>query len=249
MSLSVDELRDLARVATAGRWAPPEPDSVEGRRLASVEPADVVVHLDSSDRNIRVAALRVLGFSRGPAAVEGILRGLDDPVKRVREVAAKSSPRFVGEPRVLARLQRAVAEGETGSSRPAFQVLAGTHMSTYGLAQLEPVTEALSVLARLPKYRQEVLSALLKARDLTDETTAILRDYVSRGTRGEAVAATRRLCGLRVVRKELLSKEQLRAAEPAFGDVWYWVPASWAPWSGAADDHGRSPHGRGSPGG
>jgi hypothetical protein len=224
VSLTVEELRELSRLATAGRWGPPDPDSPEQLRLSSVDPAEVAAHLGSEDRNVRVAALRVLGFGHGPAAVEGILRGLDDPVKRVREVAAKSAPRFISDPRVVARLQKAVAEGETGSARPAFQVLAGTHVSTYGLTQFEPITEALAGLARLPRYRQQVLAALVRSAELTEATTALLRDYVTSGSKAEAVAATRRLCGFRVVRKELLSEEQLRVAERAWGDVWFWVP-------------------------
>ena len=62
---------------------------------------DVLPHLDSDDRNIRVAALRVLAFCDGPAAADGILRGLDDPMRRVRNVAAKSSVRFLDDPRIV----------------------------------------------------------------------------------------------------------------------------------------------------
>ena len=223
MSLSVEELRELARIATAGRSAPPGPDSEDGIRLGAVDPAEVATFLDSEDRNVRVAALRVLAFCDGPTAVTGILRGLDDPVKRVREVAAKSSPRFISEPGVVARLQQAVARGETGSARPAFEVLAGSHVSPYGLAQFEPISDALAALARLPRYRAQVLSALLRAWSLNPETETILREYVAGGSREEAVAATRRLCGYRVMRKEILSAEQLLVAERALGDVWYWV--------------------------
>lgn len=224
MSLTLEELRELSRVATSWRPAPPEPGSQEAARLASVDPADVAAHLDSEDRNVRVAALRVLAFTEGPVAVEGILRGLDDPVKRVREVAAKSSPPFLSDPRVLARLQKAVADGETGSARPAFAVLAGTHVSTYGLSQFEPIAEALAGLARLPRYRRQVLAALVRASSLTPETEAILREFVANGSKEEAVAATRRLCGLRVARRELLGEDELRGAERAWGDLWFWVP-------------------------
>ena len=225
MSLSVEELKVLSRIATTGRSGPPEPDSHDGVRLAAADPAEVAAHLDSEDRNVRVAALRVLAFADGPVAVKGILQGLDDPVKRVREVAAKCSARFISDPQITARLQRAVADDETGSARPAFGILAGLSFSTNGLAQFEPVVEALAELARLPRYRQEVLSALLRTPKLTEETKALLRDYVANGSKAEAVAATRRLCGFWVTRQEALSDEQLRGAERAWGQVWYWVPA------------------------
>ena len=226
MSLSVEELRELARIATAGRGSTPDPDDEGAAGLASVDPADVMAYLDSEDRNIRVAALRVLSFTDGPVAAEGVLRGLDDPMKRVREVAAKCSPRFVSDPRVVARLQKAVAEAETGSARPAFAVLAGTYSSPYGLSQLEPVADALGRLAHLPRYRQQVLASLLRARSLTEETRALLREFVLNGTKEEAVAATRRLCGFWVTSKAFLSDEELRTAERAWGEVWYWVPLS-----------------------
>ena len=225
MSLSVEELRGLSRIATAGRAGPLQPDSPEGIELGAVDPAEVAAHLDSEDRNVRVATLRVLAFADGPVAIQGILRGLDDPVKRVREVAAKCSPRFISNPEIVARLQKAVADRETGSARPAFGILAGLSVSTNGLSQFEPVTAALVELAQLPRYRQEVLSALLRTPRLTEEMAAILRDYVTNGSKAEAVAATRRLCGLWVTRQEALSDEQLKGAERAWGQVWYWVPA------------------------
>lgn len=224
MSLSVEELRELARIATSSHGAPAGPTPEEVARLTSVRPTEVATYLDSEDRNLRVAALRALSFADGPVAAEAILRGLDDPVKRVREVAAKCSPRFVSDPRVVARLQKAVTQAETGSAQAALAVLAGTYSSPYGLSQLEPVAEALRHLARLPRYRQQVLASLLRAPTLTEETSALLREFVVNGSKAEAVAATRRLCGFRVVRKELLSEGELRSAERAFGEVWYWAP-------------------------
>ena len=215
MSLTVEELRELARQAVA--LGPDGP---------SVRAGEVLPHLDSDDRNVRVAALRVLAFCDDGDAVDGILRGLDDPVKRVREVAAKSSPRFLQDPRVIARLRRAAEDDETGSARPAMQILGGIYHSPYGLMSIEPVAEALAALATSPKHRMQVLVSLLRARSLSDETVALLREFVASGSKQEAVFATRRLDGFRVERIEFLSEGAARlAADRAWGDLWYWIRA------------------------
>ncbi len=181
---------------------------------------------DASRRRQCVAALRVLAFADGPIAVDGVLRGLDDPVKRVRDVAAKSSVRFLDDERVIARLRRAVEDNETGSAGPALGILSGMYTSPYGLTALEPVGEAVASLARVVRVRRSVLVALLRTRNLTDQTTALLNDFVEDGTKEEAVMATRRLCGLRVARREELSDDQRRRAERAWGDLWFWVPTT-----------------------
>jgi hypothetical protein len=167
----------------------------------------------------------VLAWCDGPDAVEGILRGLDDPVRRVRDVAAKSSHRFVSEPRIVARLRRAVEEDERGAGRAAMEILGGMSAMPYGLVQLEPVAGAISALAEQPKHRQKVLTSLLRTERLTDETTRLLRDFVRNGTKEEAVFATRRLDGYRIIHDAWLAPEQRRAAERAFGRVWWWVRA------------------------
>ena len=213
--LTAEALRALARQAVASG-------------LETAVPADEILpYLDSDDRNIRVAALRALAFADGSAAVDGILRGLDDPVKRVREVAAKSAPRFMSDPRVVARLRQAVERDETGSARPAMQVLGGVYLSPYGLAATEPVTEALAALAEHPRYRWQALLALLRARHLTPEVTALLRTFVRDGSKEEAVFATRRLDGFRVAHDTELrgDPEARRNAERAWGNVLYWARA------------------------
>jgi hypothetical protein len=213
--LTVEEVREHARQAVA--LDPDGPPSVRAE--------DVLPHLDSEDRNVRVAALRVLAWSDDPAAADGILRGLDDPKKRVREVAAKSSIRHLGDPRVVARLVRAIEEDDLGSTRAAIEILGGQYHGPYGLANVEPVASALKTLAALPNHRQQVLSSLLRIKDLTDDVAEILRDFVRDGTKEEAVAATRRLCGYRVERFEVIPEDVLRTAERAWGRVWFWIPA------------------------
>lgn len=217
MPLSIEQLRELATRATSP--GPEKPAAVA---------ADVVPHLDNENRNIRVAALRVLAWCDGPEAVDGILRGLDDPVKRVREVAAKSSARFTGDGRVIDRLRLAVEREERGSAGTALQVLGGVFHSPFGLSAVEPVPAALAALADQPKHRRQVLMALLRAYTLTDESTALLRSFVRDGSKEEAVYATRRLDGFRVGRVEELigDTEARRNADRAWGDVWYWIRVS-----------------------
>jgi HEAT repeat protein len=217
MSLTVEQLKDLARTTTA----------LGGPDGAPARAADVLPHLDSDDRNVRVAALRLLAWCEEPEAADGILRGLDDEKKRVREVAAKSSPRFLGDERVVARLLRAVTEEEPDSARPAMEILGGMHTAPYGLLSLEPVADAVAVLAERPKHRQQALLALIRAFRLTPELTDLLRAFVKAGTKEEAVFATRRLDGFRVAHSiELQLEPEKRAdAEQAFGQVWYWVRA------------------------
>jgi hypothetical protein len=41
----------------------------------------------------------------------------------------------------------------------------------------------------------------------------------------EAVAATHRLCGFRIERRDVLPAALLHTAERAWVDLWYWIPA------------------------
>ena len=219
MPLSIEELRAKANEAMSHGWAgPPEPPAVDV--------AEVLAHLDSDDRNVRVAALRVLAFCDDPRAVDGILRGLDDPMKRVREVAAKSSPRFLHDQRVVDRLLLAVERDETGSARPAVEILGGMFHSPLGLFSVEPIASALAALVEVPQHRRNVLLALLRARTLTDDVRALLQSLVRDGSKEEAVFATRRLDGFRIAHDgELIGHSEVRRiADRAFGDVWYWIP-------------------------
>jgi hypothetical protein len=221
--MTIDDIRRIARLSTS--WAPGERDAALAE-AATVSAADVLPHVRSEDRNERVAALRVLAIVDDPAAVDGLLLGLDDEKKRVRNVAAKSCLRWLTDSRITARLQKAIEDGETGSARPAFELLSGLYISAYDDAH--PImTDVLSTLARTNEHRMNVLIALLRA-PLHDRVRELLQDIVENGTREEAVLATRRLCGLRVVRLEPLAPEvQTRikqTCERAWGQVWWWAP-------------------------
>jgi len=217
MPLTIEELREQARRATT-----PGPDGPSG-----IPASDVLPHLDSDDRNVRVAALRVLAWSDDrDEAIGGILRALDDPKKRVREVAAKSCVRFVSDTRIVDRLLRAIEEEDRATVGPAIEVLSGASGGFLGLVGSGPVAKAVEALAEHPRFRQRALGALLHAPTLTDEISSLLREFVRNGSKDEAVFATRRLDGFRILHDAELTDEQRRDAEKAHGGVWYWVRVS-----------------------
>jgi hypothetical protein len=185
---------------------------------------EVLPHLESVDRNVRVAALRVLAWSGDPRAVEGILRGLDDPVRRVREVAAKSCPRFVSDPRVLAASSRRWSV--TSAARPArrWRSSAGCSPHHTDSPRSSPSSTPSPRSHSYPSTDNECWSRSCAPPRLTDDAIANLRDVVANGSKDEAVMATRRLCGYRLARRERLDDDERLTAEPAWGHVWAWVP-------------------------
>lgn len=226
--MKLDELIRVARAAvslyadepgtTLHAVGDPDPEGLAAAAFA---------HMSSDDRNVRVAMLRVLGLADGPDAVRGILLGLDDPVKRVREVAAKSSVRFVANEKVAERLHLAVSREETGSSKPAVEILSGLFTAPYTEDSNPMLAGALGSLAESKRHRPAVLTALLRS-PLTNEVRELLREVIEHGTKQEAVLATRRLCGYRVPRVEEFSPDGQelirRTCERAWGIVWHWVP-------------------------
>ncbi|MGH9170592.1 MAG: hypothetical protein ACRD0Z_06940 [Acidimicrobiales bacterium] len=225
--LSLDQLRRLARANVAGEPAEREAILAELGNPSPLELAEAAAsHFQSEDRNVRVAMLRVVAFADGPPAVETILRGLDDPFRRVRNVAAKSSCRLTSDPRILERLQRAVEEDDRGAAGPAFQILSGLYGSPYGIRATRQSTEALELLLQAGRYRQRALAALLRS-PTSEAARGLLRKIVKEGTKDEAVAASRRLSGWRVARLEefppAARRDIERTCERAFGQVWYWV--------------------------
>lgn len=208
----------------------------ELRTFANKDPSGAVdaaiEALRSSDRNLRVAALRVLGSGQGEKAAGGIAAGLNDPKRRVREVAVKSSRAHLTDPRVVARLREIVEEEKekTRIRNQALQALAGHFPHEPGAPQgPQEAVKALEVMAKAEKYRSAVLWRLLQM-DLTEEVEALLSEFVKEGTREEAVMATRALCGYRVVNIGVFDKEErknvVQANERAAGRVFYWIKRS-----------------------
>jgi hypothetical protein len=153
--------------------------------------------LDSDDRNVRVRAVWALSVVDDPRATEGILRGLRDPARRVREVAMKStSPHHVGSPEVVAELRR-IADDQSEVDRlrrGAVGVLTSVRTRD---ALPDIAAESLRELMDSSRFRTGILRSLCSARahGLDDAGRAILQEFVENGTKDEAVMATRALCG------------------------------------------------------
>lgn len=186
--------------------------------------------LGSDDRNLRVLGLRVLKGQSGKRAEQGILMGLVDPKRRVREVAIKSSAAYQGSREIARRLsEMASDEAETNRIR-SFAL--GALVSTASRAENETgagAIESLAAFCRIDAYRPHLLAGLLQL-DLNGRVEELLREFVSHGTREEAVMATRALCGYRVANIGLFEaypevKRYVAArCELASGRVWYWIP-------------------------
>jgi HEAT repeat protein len=185
--------------------------------------------LTSDDRNVRVLMLRVLAGQSGPEAMRGILAGLNDPKRRVREVAIKSSASFHDYAEITDWLKAMVAdEHETSRIRRlALDSLAGGPEPLVGNLTAGDA-QALESLARIDAYRSEILFGLLRL-DLTERVEELLREFVKNGTREEAVTATRALCGYRVVNlgqfegHDMVQRYVTENCEIAAGRVCYWV--------------------------
>jgi len=227
--LSIDELRRLARASTADPAARAAVLDDLGRPDDREVVAGAVDGLASDDRNVRVAMLRVLAWYPSDQAAEGIVRGLHDPVRREREVAAKSSRAFTPYPAVAAALKTVVeSEPDARVRRPAFGALAGDIALPYGPDVSLIAFAELQSLTHVDRFRPRVLFAALRARELTDDIRGLLEEIVRVGTKDEAVSATRALCGFRVARiDEYEPHEQRRIKDScarAGGNAFYWVP-------------------------
>jgi hypothetical protein len=227
--LSIDELRQLARASTSDAAARATVLADLGQPDDGEVVAAAVDGLASDDRNVRVAMLRVLAWYPSDEAAEGIVRGLRDPVRRVREVAAKSSRAFTPYPAVAAALETLVeSEPDARVRNPAFGALAGDIALPYGPDVSLIAFDELQNLTHVDRFRPRVLFAALRARNLTDDIRALLEEIVRVGTKDEAVSATRALCGFRVARiDEYEPDEQRRIKDTcarAAGSFFYWVP-------------------------
>lgn len=79
--------------------------------------------LRSEDRNVRVLMLRVLAGQSGERAMLGILAGLGDAERRVRETAIKSCGNFGAQPAVTARLTEIVMDDAEKSRIRRFHLI------------------------------------------------------------------------------------------------------------------------------
>lgn len=180
----------------------------------------------SADRNVRVRALRAVFADPKPEGVEVILAGLEDDKRRVKEVALKSSKPFLGDSRVVARIAAMIGdENEYHRIRAkALSALGGGYPNINRAGALPSAAiKALSSLAAADRFRTAVLWQLVRV-DLTPEVEALLKEYVASGTKDEAVAATRALCGYRLVNWGSPKPAELAAAGAVHArGVDYWI--------------------------
>jgi hypothetical protein len=182
--------------------------------------------IKSPDRNIRVRALRAAFSEAKPEGADVILAGLGDGKRRVKEVALKSSKPFLNDARIVERITAMVTD-ETEYHRirdKALLALGGGFPNVNAAGQLpKAAIDALRSLAAVDKYRGDVLSRLVRM-DLTPEVEALLKEYVRSGNKEEAVAATRALCGYRLVNWGTGKPAELAAAGAVHADgVHYWI--------------------------
>lgn len=182
--------------------------------------------IKSQDRNMRVRALRAAFSEAKPEGADVILAGLGDGKRRVKEVALKSSKPFLGDRRVVARIA-AMVEDETEYHRirdKALFALGGGFPKVNEAGHLpEAAMSALKSLAAVDRYRGAVLGRLVRM-SLAPEVEALLQEYVRSGTKEEAVAATRALCGYRLVNWGRAKPAELAAAGAVHASgVDYWI--------------------------
>lgn len=182
--------------------------------------------IKSGDRNVRVRALRAVFAEAKPEGADVILAGLGDGKRRVKEVALKSSGPFLGDRRVAERIAAMVGDAaEYHRIRDkALFALGGGFPKVNAAGQVpEAAISALRSLAAVDRYRGAVLDRLVRM-DLSPEVEALLKEYVRSGTKEEAVAATRALCGYRLVNWGSAKPAELAAAGAVrAGGVHYWI--------------------------
>ena len=187
--------------------------------------------MSSDDRNVRVKALRVLGLYDDPRATEGLLQGLRDPARRVREVAIKCSRRHHGSAEVLDELRRIASDEDQTDRlrRNAFHELS-TSASRTPLPDV--AQDALAGFMDSDRFRGPVLRRLCSSPTQTPASRAVLHEFVRTGSKEEAVMATRALAGHMLVRVDgWLPPEQRRRLRETYdpataeGDA-YWLPVA-----------------------
>lgn len=212
------------RRTALARLGDPSPEALAERALEG---------LADPDRNARVQMVRLLAIASGPLAVEGILRALSDPARRVRRLAARDCARHAGDPRVRARLLELVDDtDEIPRIRSAAFFALSTARLLAGLASApDDARHLFSELPELDRTRRAALDLLVSLDPLSDTAREALKGVVETGSREEAVLATRALSGFKVVNLGAIADpaERRRIAqtcEPARerGRVFFWVP-------------------------
>ena len=185
--------------------------------------------LGSPDRNMRIRALRRLAQKPDPESAVGILTGLGDPKRRVRNLAVKLCPNFFFSPEIVAKVKE-LSENPSEKKKIRAAALMALVNAPGTARQVNHAIDAVNELLTSSGLRPAILLGLLQ-RDLNPSVKELLQTFVKDGSKEEAVAATRALCGYRVVNLGSLPDEETRAqirstCELAAGSVFYWVPRS-----------------------
>lgn len=232
--LSLDQMRKL-RDAYNPHQPMPEADAFEAignpTREAVVETA--LEGLKSEDRNVRVLMLRVLSGQSGDKAMHGILTGLNDQKRRVKEVAIKSCRSFLHYPEITEKLEALVIDEKEHKKIRSGALFCLTGHGVGATLQVLPkaAADALETLSQNEQLRGEILFRLLML-DLSEHVEALLRAFVKHGSKEEAVMATRALCGYRVIHigafenDKAMLRHVTQTYELAAGRVFYWMKRS-----------------------
>ncbi len=189
---------------------------------------DLVEAASSSDRNCRAKAAKALRLMKGESNAETLLKLLGDSKRRVRDSAVRSARAFLSDIRVVEKLKTiSLDESEkTKIRRAALEVLLGMDGGLGAIGSILKAPEFCSILEN-EAFRARILPGLLGI-ELTSRVENLLKEFVKYGTREEAIAATRALCGYRVINigsiTDVEKRAEIRAnCEVAFGEVFYWI--------------------------
>jgi hypothetical protein len=178
-----ERIRDLALQALGQ----PDEETVITSALAA---------LTNDDRNLRVAALRVLRRHLGDErAADAVLRATRDPARRVRRIAVQLCVLLLDRPGVVERLLEIVDDPDETTK------IAGTALSSLAASSAVgapgSALRTVSDLLGSDSYRERIFLMLLQ-QPLDESAEELMREVIRGGSKGEAVAATRALCGFRM---------------------------------------------------
>ena len=187
--------------------------------------ATALACMKSEDRNLRVAALRVIVQYRGPGPTEGIVMGMLDQKIRIRLIALSHAAHYCQYENVRRVLQSLNANEEEPS-----EIRWGAYYALTGVDQNLPdvALKALAEFSHKAEYRRSVLWKLASLQ-LSEGTKRLLEDYAQHGTDEEAAIATRALNGYKIMNLGSLANDEeikkvKKNCELAYGRVTYWVP-------------------------
>lgn len=203
-----------------------------GHPAAGEVGAAALLHMQSADRNVRVAMLRLLAHFRSPNAMRGVLLGLNDRARRVRNVAIQSAKFFLEYPEICQRLKEMSTDLE---EKRKIRERALTTLTGSGAPVLEgplPPAAARELRALLPRsvYRSQILHGLVQL-DPDDTVKELLREIVHIGTSEEVSIAEKALSGFKMVnighcKDEAQRRYVLQNCSVASGRVFYWLPTA-----------------------